>query len=53
MWKASTRELSIRFEGYTLYVTVPGLSDSSDNKKRNKNQKAKAIALAKLAGYIN
>lgn len=52
MWKASTRKLSIRFEGYTLYVTVPGLSNSPDNKERNKNQKAKAIALAKMAGYI-
>lgn len=52
-WKPNNRELSIKFEGYTLKVVAPGLNYDPNNQDRNNKYKNTALAIAKSAGYID
>ena len=51
LWKPGNRILTIKFEGYSLVISVPGID--RDSNKKNVRYKKIALAMAKSAGYIN
>ena len=50
LWKPGNRKLTIKFEGYSLVISVPGIN--RDSNKKNVRYKKIALDMAKSAGYI-
>ena len=46
IWKPKRRELHIKFDGYLLSTTCPGLNYEPNKKERNDNYKNTALAMA-------
>jgi len=52
LWKPNKRELLIKFDGYLLTITVPGLNYDFNKKEINDKYHKIALKMAKSAGYI-
>ncbi len=53
LWNESKNELKIKLDGYTLMVYPPKNKLNKEEVAKNRDYKKLALAMAKLAGYVN
>lgn len=52
IWIAQKRELSIKMDGYTVMITVPGSTFKSEEEAKNRDYKKIGIEIAKSTGLF-
>lgn len=53
VWKGSQKDLKIKFDGYTLFVSPLSNRLNKEEQALNRDYKKIAVEIAKAAGYIN